>query len=110
MKLTLINGYPQPFPLDEPGVDDGRYTYAAPDVNLMIEGVKSLSWVYSLTVVFESPEAAAKAREATGWEQLDEMSLIPPLSPEDGYEHPAIITKQPYGEHPQTAFCGFELE
>ena len=110
MKLILQNGYPSPWP---EGIEDEEgegYAYAAPVVDLKLEGVVHFEWKHYLTVEFKDLEAYEKAKTITGWKKWGYgLVLEAETHAGEGYGHPAIVANVPYGEHPKTAYCGFML-
>ena len=110
MKLILQNGYPSPWP---EGIEDEEgegYAYAAPVVDLKLEGVVHFEWKHYLTVEFRDLEAYEKAKTITGWKKWGYgLVLEAETHAGEGYGHPAIVANVPYEEHPKTAYCGFML-
>lgn len=111
MNLTLQNGYPSPWPKDLPEPELDSFSEDAPGVQLTLKGVTHLQWLYTLTVEFENATAAKAAQVLTGWTYWEgsETTLEALTSSEEGYAHPAIVAAVPYGNLPNTAFCGYFL-
>lgn len=102
MKLVLVSGYPYPWP---EGFDSNDYDPRSQEFTL--SGVVHFEWRHTLTVEFDSLEDAEWALENSGgyWHWWDKSCCIleAATSPDDGYNHPAIL----YGDK---AWCGFILE
>lgn len=103
MKLTLMNGYPYPYPKNVPPSEQDEIADASSQIRLVLDDVKSFQWLHDPTVEFTSHEAYVAALEKTGWESCSTPVLKAATSIDDGYRHPAI-TARGY------AYCGFMLE
>lgn len=95
MNLNLGNGYPYPA-TELPDDYDSR------SFSLEIEGVVHFEWRHTLTIEFDSLASFEKAKDQTGWKEWSPLVLEATYSDEDGYSHPAIITKD-------MAYCGLML-
>ena len=103
MKLTLMNGYPSPYPVALSIDDAYSFAEAAGGITLTIEGVRHFEWKHTVTIEFSNFEAYERAQQLSGcWMPWSYLVLEAVVSAEDGYEHPAIV----FGNK---AFCGFRL-
>lgn len=102
MLLTLQNGYPYPYPMHLSDTEQEVHSEAASGICLDIHGVVHFEWKHTVTVEFVDRDAMLAAQKATGWEIYHELVLEAKTSPEDGYDHPAIVARS-------TAYCGFML-
>ena len=110
MKLTLMNGYPSPYPVALSIDDADSFAEAAGGITLTIEGVRHFEWKHTVTIEFEDFESFEKARDQTGWKRWGtDLILEAETSPKEGYDHPAIVADVPYDNYPKTAYCGFIL-
>ena len=109
MKLTLLNGYPSPWP-EVPSIDADSFAEAAGGVTLEIEGVRHFEWLHAVTIEFEDFESYEKAHSLTGWKRWGtDLVLEARTCADEGYGRPAIVANVPYKDHPKTAYCGFML-
>ena len=69
MKLTLMNGYPSPYPVALTIDDADSFAEAAGGITLTIEGVRHFEWKHTVTIEFEDFESFEKARDQTGWKR-----------------------------------------
>lgn len=121
MRLTLMNGYPFPYPEriaelrtlnadmaaseeqdEELRALEQAISDAASGNQLIIDGVKHFEWLHTVTVEFDAYGAFDAARRLTGWSEWTGLILEAKLSAEDGYDHPAIVVGD-------MAYCGFSL-
>lgn len=100
MKLLLQNGYVYPCPPS--GETEG---WNSNEHELELSDVCHFEWKHTITVEFKNHAAAEAAYRLTGWRWWDNDGLIleAAYSVQDGYEHPAICTKD-------MAYCGFILQ
>ncbi len=105
MKLQLTHGYPYPFPLNASLAEQDRLSEAAASTGMIIEGVRGVELLHTITVEFHTQAAYLEAKEQTGWPAWDDERLILEAlhSHADGYNlAPAIVAKG-------LAYCGFFL-
>jgi hypothetical protein len=102
MKLILENGYPYPYPKGLSDEEGERVANDAPDIQMELKGVRAFEWLHTMTIEFESSDAALAAIRQTDWDVWDAARNIleAKTSSEDGYGHPAIIVGD-------KAYCGF---
>lgn len=102
MRLTLMNGYPFPYPDNLTEAEQAAISDAASGYEVSFSGVRHFEWLHTVTVEFYAYGAFHAARKLTGWAEWSGLILEAKLSAEDGYDHPAIVVGN-------MAYCGFSL-
>lgn len=106
MRLMLRNGYPMPFPKEATEAEQEKISSEAAGIYMRIDGVVNFEWLHTITIEFKTPHDMVQAVARTGWTVWDAHKCVleAPNSPEDGYDHPAIVVP-----NRKQAFCGFQL-